>query len=130
MRKLAAAGVARELALRAVDELAGDGAQSNDRYAESLVRSRYGRGYGPHWIRRELAAKGLSGEPVERALAEYDWNEALAAAHAKKYGGKRPATPRDKATRIRFLTYRGFEPAAVSALLRRLGGSDLSGDDD
>ncbi|NJD07833.1 MAG: regulatory protein RecX, partial [Methylococcaceae bacterium] len=58
LRKLAAAGVARELALRAVDELAGNGAQSNGRYAESLVRSRYGRGYGPHWIRRELAAKG------------------------------------------------------------------------
>jgi regulatory protein len=130
LRKLAATGVALDVARRVVDELADEEAQSDGRYAEVLVRSRHGRGYGPLWIRRELAAKGLSGEAVEAALADYDWAEALAAAHTKKFGRSRPATPKEKAARLRYLTYRGFEPAAVAALLRRPGGDDDTGDDD
>jgi regulatory protein len=130
LHKLMAAGVAQEVARKAVEELAGEGAQSDARYAESLVRSRHGRGYGPQRMRLELATQGLSAEAVEQALAGYDWSEALAAVHAKKFGRRRPATPREWAARVRFLTYRGFESSAVSALLRRLGGDDFSQEDD
>ena len=43
-RKLAERGIERDAALAAVDRLAGDGWQSDVRFAEMLVRSRVGQG--------------------------------------------------------------------------------------
>ena len=43
-----------------LDALAEQGLQCDVRYAESLIRSRINRGYGPYYIRQELRSKGVA----------------------------------------------------------------------
>ena len=50
-RKLAAKGLESEDVTAAVERLAAEGWQDDTRFAESLVRSRAGNGYGPLRIR-------------------------------------------------------------------------------
>lgn len=75
-RKLAARGVEVDQAREAVDRLARAGWQDDTRFAEVLVRSRAGAGYGPIRIRAELGLHGLEREAAEAALAGYegDWS--------------------------------------------------------
>ena len=74
-RKLTSRGLDREEVEAAVDRLTDAGWQDDARFAESLVRSRAGNGYGPVHIRAELGMHGLDGEAIARALAGYegDW---------------------------------------------------------
>jgi len=87
---------------------------------EMFVRSRAGRGQGPQRISQELRLKGVSGAALDECLAEYDWDEAMEKAHGKKFGLSPPATPKDYAARVRFLSQRGFEQHRIQALLQRL----------
>lgn len=77
VRKLAARGVEPQEAEAAVARLVEDGWQDDARFAESLVRSRAGSGYGPVRIRAELTTHGLDECRVTTALTAYegDWFE-------------------------------------------------------
>ena len=48
---------------------------SDSRYAETLIRSRINRGYGPHYISRELVSNGIDPDLAQDALAQQsqDW---------------------------------------------------------
>ena len=74
-RKLVARGVSKDDAEAAVARLAGEGWQDDARFAESLVRSRAGSGYGPIRIRAELGMHGLDADAVAAAMDpfESDW---------------------------------------------------------
>jgi len=71
----------RALGTDALDDIAAtlirDGYLSDDRFAESLVRSRVAKGYGPYYIRRELAMKGIRQDLVAQYLdgADIDWQD-------------------------------------------------------
>jgi regulatory protein len=107
-------------ALEAVlEELREEGLQSDERYAESFIRQRIQRGYGPLRLQQELRHKGLSPSQFAEALdrLEIDWHSVAAQAYRKKFGATMPADLRDKARRLRFLQYRGFTAEQVSALL-------------
>lgn len=71
-RKLAARGVDRDEAQAAVDRMTAEGWQSNDRFAEQLVRSRASNGQGPLRIRAELSTHGLDRDAVAAAFDAYD----------------------------------------------------------
>lgn len=75
-RKLRAKGVEREEAKAAVERMAEAGWQSNERFAEQLVRSRAAQGHGPLRIRAELASHGLESDAIRAALDGFDedWN--------------------------------------------------------
>lgn len=120
VHKLQAKGFDEASIAAAVQGLAEDGLQSDGRYLEALVRGQFAKGHGPQRIRQALRQQGIAGEDAEQALNEYDWNEALARVHGKKFGGDAPASPKDYAARARFLSQRGFEPDRIQALLRRL----------
>jgi len=97
--------VASELA-----RLQDENLQSDQRYAESYLRQRSARGYGPQRVRREMRDRGLSDEQIADAFAaiEVDWYELAARVMRKKFGAA-PATERkEKARRLRFMQYRGF----------------------
>ena len=64
--KLAARGHAASEAGEAIGRLKEQRYQSDERFAETLARSRAGQGYGPRRIRAELKSHGL-GEPLIRA---------------------------------------------------------------
>jgi len=131
LRKLIAGGVDAEIARSVVDDLATDALQSDARYADVFARSRSRRGQGPLRVRQELRLRGIDGGEIDEALAEQDWNEALAQAHARKFGSSKPGTPKEYAARVRFLQQRGFGLDAIRSLLRRLGSDeDFSRTDD
>lgn len=56
--------------------MAEAGWQSNERFAEQLVRSRAAQGHGPLRIRAELASHGLESDAIRAALDGFDedWN--------------------------------------------------------
>lgn len=86
------------------------GLQSDERYAESLCRTRIQQGYGPERIRQELKTKGVAREYIDAVL---DKDAAEWIAHArdvwhKKYALWEDASFAAKQRQRQFLRYRGF----------------------
>lgn len=79
-RKLVQRGVDVGDANATIDKLAEAGWQDDARFAESLVRSRAGSGYGPAFIKAELGTHGLGSEAIAGAMERFDedWVEVAA----------------------------------------------------
>jgi regulatory protein len=109
-RKLGARGVPAELVEEVLATLAARRLQSDDRYAETLVTSRIGRGQGPVRIRRELAEQGVPAPAIDEALlgCEADWFELARDVRRRRFGAEVPADWKERARQARFLEYRGF----------------------
>tara|TARA_R110002110_G_scaffold114374_4_gene283761 strand:- start:22107 stop:22691 length:585 start_codon:yes stop_codon:yes gene_type:complete len=118
-----------------LQELQRDNLQSDERYAESLLRQRLQRGYGPARIRQDMRERGLDEAAITAAHAavEPDWFAVAEEAFFRKFGGSADASPagdssardeealdpvarreaqqaafKEKARRMRFMQYRGF----------------------
>ncbi len=94
-----------------LDRLSDENLQSDSRFAESFVRQRYNRGYGPLRIRQELLQRGISDGDIQAAMADeedYDWCASAAAVLSRKYGNLPAIELKEKARRTRFMQYRGF----------------------
>jgi regulatory protein len=118
-RKLAARGVEADEAREAVDRLAQAGWQDDTRFAESLVRSRAGAGYGPVRIRAELGLHGLERDAVEAVLAGYegDWLDNARDLVRRRHGASLDErTMQLKAAAM--LARRGFTSAQIRAATR------------
>lgn len=122
-RKLTDRGVDASAAADAVAGLADAGLQSDSRYAEQLIRTRVGQGYGPRRIAAELAQAGLQRELIEQALADagYDWRVLAARQLDRKFGAPADSTA-ERLRQQRFLYGRGFDGAQIDAVLK--GGFD------
>jgi regulatory protein len=109
-RKLAARGIEPELINEVLDALATRRLQSDERYAESLIASRIGRGQGPVRIRRELSERGVAPGLIDAALehADADWPELARKTRSRRFGGEIPAEWNERGRQARFLEYRGF----------------------
>ncbi|MBS0194885.1 MAG: regulatory protein RecX [Proteobacteria bacterium] len=127
-RKLAARGVAQDEAIAAVDRLAQEGWQNDERFAEGLARSRAGAGYGPVRIRTELATHGLRSEQVAVALAacETDWREAACIIIMRRFTPAVLKDPRQRRKAIDLLLRRGFAPADAFAAVGSGAREDVS----
>lgn len=113
------AGADKEQLQKMTAELKADGLLSDERFAESLIRSRTGRGYGPYYIRRELSEKGIDSGLAEQLLAqaEIDW-VALARGVVSRRHPNAQADESAWGKAIRFLQRRGFSNDLV---LRAVG---------
>ncbi len=118
-RKLIDRGVDATDADAAIEKLSGKGLQSDDRYAEQIVRTRIAQGYGPLRIEAELKQAGLSGDQISAALdaAECDWTEQAARSHAKRFQSA-PASMAERNRQYRFLMGRGFESEQIRRVLK------------
>ena len=118
-RKLQQRGVERDQAEAVIGKLAEAGWQDDARFAESLLRSRAGNGYGPGYIRAELATHGLGSEAIAAAMDgfEGDWIEnardLLQRRHPQALAGCRDAQRKA----ADFLLRRGFSMEHVRAAL-------------
>lgn len=118
-RKLRQRGVEREQADAAIDKLTAAGWQDDGRFAGSLLRNRAASGYGPAYIRAELATHGLEGEAVAAAMNDFevDWAEnardLLQRRHPQALAGCRDAQRKA----ADFLLRRGFSMEHVRAAL-------------
>lgn len=104
----------------AVTRLREHGFLDDRRYAEGLVRSRVGQGYGPRRIDAELRTHGLAASAIRAVLvdAAVDWHAAARTA-ALRHFGETPVTDlAERARRAQFLLRRGFDPATVRSVTR------------
>jgi regulatory protein len=98
----------------ALEALAEEGLQSDERFAFSFTRERMLRGYGPRRIEAELQQRGVGIVAIDGALAMVpeeegrSWRAIAAAVEASKFGDEPPTDYAGKARRMRFLYRRGF----------------------
>jgi len=124
-RKLRARGHDGAEVDAAIERLLAEGWQSDARFAEALVRHRAASGYGPRWIRAELATHAVSDTMIEAALTAFDgdWSEVALSLLDRRslvpppdVGTSLPPTRQRKAMEL--LLRRGFGREMVANLLR------------
>ena len=109
-RKLIEKGFDEIFVIEALAVLVKDGLLSDARYAESYVRFRMNRGFGPVRIRDELRQRGVSSELVSEYVDFRDqcWRGAAKSAWQKRFDGEFPEDMKARAKQLQFLQYRGF----------------------
>lgn len=127
-RKLAYRGVEAADAQAAIERLAAAGWQDDARFAQSLLRSRAGAGYGPAFVRAELRAHGLAGEVIAAAFEGFDgdWLELARAQVSRRHPGARAGDMAQARKAVEFLLRRGFTMEQARAATG--GDGDPSGD--
>ena len=111
--KLLQRGFAADLVEQVVAELAGEGLQSDSRFAEAYLRQRRERGYGPLRIRQDLQQRGIADALITASMAghERDWPELAWQARRKRFGDEPPADLRERARLRRRLEGGASRPA-------------------
>jgi regulatory protein len=105
-----------------LDQLVSSDLQSDQRFCESFVRSRsLSQGHGPRRIAQDLRQRGVSDSLIREYLwdaADIDWTALLQQLYRKRYGDSQPVDYQEKAKRMRFLQYRGFDYELIRQVLR------------
>lgn len=119
-RKLVSRGVDRGDAQAAIDKLVAAGWQDDARFAESLVRSRASAGYGPAFIRAELATHGLASDAIALAMEAFegDWTGNARDLIARRHAGAQTGDRAAQRKAVDFLLRRGFSMEQARAALR------------
>lgn len=100
-----------DLLAQVLTEFQQKGYQSDERYAQMLVRSCIARRYGWQKLHADSFKKGLNKDLVQAAVDEQrpDWFALAAAHYDKKYASALPIPdPKTHQRRIRHLLGRGF----------------------
>jgi regulatory protein len=99
--------------------LIDEGLLSDRRFAEAFINARRERGQGPLRIGMELRQRGID-KAIAAALlgnGEADWPALAREARRKRFGDEIPGDYTERARQARFLRFRGFTEAQVSAAL-------------
>lgn len=92
-----------------LDKLVDAGYQSDQRFAESFLRSRINRGLGSMRIARELKDKGIDTDLIEQTMStDADWFQLAYESGLKKSQSLDLTDYKDKQKLFRYLAYRGF----------------------
>ena len=123
-RKLRARGADPAESAAALDTLRGQGYQDDARFAEMLIRTRIGGGYGPLHIRAELGTHKLDAEVAQQALleAEPDWPALALQALQRRFGTRASRDRAETLKRGQFLQRRGFDAASIRYALEHVAG--------
>jgi|TARA_B100000315_G_scaffold224012_1_gene229238 regulatory protein len=102
----------------AVGQLAEMDIQSDERFAEAMVRRRVDRGFGPMYVRAELRECGIGDDAIDAVLMRSGefWLEVASSAREKKFGSLEEA---DWNVQARFLARRGFPADLIYRALGR-----------
>jgi len=117
--KLSAKDYSEEEIEAALQRLNEKGLQSDERFAEAYITTRYQRGHGPYKISAELKQKGVDEGLADQLMRsdQYDWFEHALDVYEKKYGGKPITDYNDRSKRMRFLQQRGFSSEEIQYAL-------------
>ncbi|WP_455366829.1 regulatory protein RecX [Kaarinaea lacus] len=109
-QKLQHKGFDADLVENITDQLQEEGLLSDARFAESFLRSRYNKGYGPIRIQQELKQRGAGEEVISATVIEDDqqWFELARRVREKRFGKGLPSSVPERMKQQRFLQYRGF----------------------
>lgn len=121
-RRFAALAENTEQLAAVLDQLQSEGLLSDQRYAQSIARTRGAR-FGSARIRHELSQKGVSDSTLQDVVAQLRDSESdrLRQVWEKKFGVA-PQSLAEAARQQRFLAQRGFSSEAIGQLLRSLRG--------
>lgn len=120
-RKLRARGMEGAVVDDTLAALAEDRLLSDERFIESLVRSRIAKGYGPLRIQAELREHGIGDEQIGNAV-DVDagfWRDGIIDVRRKRFGAAPPADLNERAKQMRFLQYRGFTSEQIRAAFKQ-----------
>lgn len=119
-RKLDAKGADPAAAAAALDTLADQGYQDDTRFADMLVRTRIGGGYGPQRIRAELGTHGIDDAAVTALFdaAAPDWPRLAIDALRRRYGARPANDNAERLKRSHYLMRRGFDGDSIRAALK------------
>jgi len=118
---------------RVIDDLAAQGWQSDERYAEAMVRRLNGQA-SRRYIEDRLATAGIKKDAAQQALEALDPDEiGVATALWQRRFGEAPADDKARQKQIRFLLSRGFHlgdafkivPRALTTPAPRRAAADL-----
>jgi len=109
-QKLIDKGFDESFVVEALAQLVDDGLLSDARYADSYVRFRMNKGFGPVRIREELRQRGVANELINEFVDFQDrcWIESAKDAWRKRFGGEFSDDMKARAKQLQFLQYRGF----------------------
>ena len=99
-----------------LDQLVADDLLSDQRFSEAFVRWRVGKGQGPIRIRMELRERGVDGDEAINEC-DVDWFALAGEVACKRFGTSSATDPKQRAKRMRFLQYRGFNGEQIRAAL-------------
>jgi len=118
-RKLADRDYSEEEIDIALQRLLEKDLQSDERFTEAYIESRYQRGHGPYKITAELKQRGIDESLTEQLMhtADYDWYAHAVDIYQKKYANKPISDFNDRAKRSRFLQPRGFSSEQIQHAL-------------
>lgn len=120
-RKLHARGMEGAVVDETLAALAQERLLSDERFVESLVRSRIAKGYGPLRIQAELREHGIGDERISNAV-DADagfWRDRIMDVRRKRFGAAPPADVNECAKQMRFLQYRGFTSEQIRAAFKQ-----------
>jgi len=122
-RKLKTKGFDPGLVDEVIQDLADDNLVSDQRFCESMINSRFNRGYGSVKVRYELRSKGIADQIIDDVMDELapDWQQVLVDLIKKKYAGSLSGTPAERAKKVRFLSSRGFPQELIFIVMRDAG---------
>jgi regulatory protein len=120
VRKLTRRGFDADMVETAVADLKADGLQSNSRFAEAFVSSRFQRGSGPQKIVAELRERGIDAGLVSLCVEAFDdqWRLQIRAVREKRFGADLPGDFRERSRQMRFLQQRGFTAEQISGVFK------------
>lgn len=119
--KLALRGFGQEEVEPVIAEMAERNWQDDERYAESYIRQRIGKGYGPIRIAYELQQRGINSVDLETQAEELGgWQNLALDVYLGKYSDERMLTQGEWLKRSRFLQHRGFSGETIRQVFAEL----------
>jgi len=103
-----------------IDELKRQNYQSDERYVEVFVRSAITKGRGPRRIINDFKVVKINSDLIDLYAMPNDiefWIEQAASVYQKKYAESPANSQNEKAKRMRFMQYRGFDQRHFKNLL-------------
>jgi regulatory protein len=118
-QKLTRKGFEKKVIDSVLSQLQAGNLLSDERFAESYVRMRTQKGFGPLRIQQELRERGIAEELAKDVLEtnETSWVTLARNARQKRFGEDLPKGQREFAKQARFLQYRGFAPSQIKDAL-------------
>ena len=102
-----------------INKLCAENLQSDLRFSESYIRSRYNSGFGPIRIKYDLSVRKVKESVISSAFNEIDldWVEKLKKEKIKKYGNSSSENVQELSKRINFFIQRGFEKEMINKVI-------------
>ena len=102
-----------------INKLRAENLQSDFRFSESYIRSRYNSGFGPTRIKYDLSVRRVKESVISSVFNEIDldWIEKLKKEKIKKYGNSSSENMQELSKRINFFIQRGFEKEMINKVI-------------